>query len=146
MKLNRRQFVVSSAVTAAISGLQPIAHSASGSGELDVIVIGAGLSGLEAALTLEENGLKTLTLEGRNRVGGRVFTMFDVPGHPEAGAIPLPTPTVAASQPPPDTRSTSSISHRDCLPIEQGKSSSWVANIFPSKIGRLTRVTLLMAR
>ena len=85
MKLNRRQFVVSSAVAAAVSGLQPIAHSATGSGELDVIVIGAGLSGLEAALTLEESGLRTLTLEGRNRVGGRVFTMFDIPGHPEAG-------------------------------------------------------------
>ncbi len=89
MKLNRRQFVVSSvvssAVAAAASGLQPIAHAATGAGELDVIVIGAGLSGLEAALTLEENGLRTLTLEGRNRVGGRVFTMSDIPAHPEAG-------------------------------------------------------------
>ena len=85
MKLNRRQFVVSSAVAAAVGGLQPIAHSATGSGEIDVIVIGAGLSGLEAALTLEESGLRTLTLEGRDRVGGRVFTMFDIPGHPEAG-------------------------------------------------------------
>jgi len=43
MKLNRRQFVVSSAVAAAVGGLQPIAHSATGSGEIDVIVIGGPL-------------------------------------------------------------------------------------------------------
>ncbi|MBM4238267.1 MAG: FAD-dependent oxidoreductase [Gammaproteobacteria bacterium] len=84
MAMNRREFVVSSAVSAAVAGLSSTAYSA-GSGDPDVIVIGAGLSGLEAALTLEENGLKVLVLEGRNRVGGRVFTLFDVPGHPEVG-------------------------------------------------------------
>jgi monoamine oxidase len=26
-----------------------------------------------------------LVLEGRKRVGGRVYTLFDVPGHPEVG-------------------------------------------------------------
>lgn len=51
----------------------------------DVIVIGAGLSGLNAALLLEELGAKVQVLEGRDRVGGRVYTMDDVPGHPEAG-------------------------------------------------------------
>jgi monoamine oxidase len=85
MKMNRRQFVVSSAVSAALGSLHPRVHAATGSGEVDVIVIGAGLAGLEAALTLEENGLRVLTLEGRNRVGGRVFTLFDVPGNPEVG-------------------------------------------------------------
>ena len=84
MPISRREFVASSAAGAALAGLGTSAFAA-GSGEPDVIVIGAGLSGLEAALTLEENGLKVLVLEGRQRVGGRVFTMFDVPGHPEAG-------------------------------------------------------------
>lgn len=51
----------------------------------DVIVIGAGLSGLHAAMLLEEEGLDVLTLEGRDRVGGRVYTLMDVPGLPEAG-------------------------------------------------------------
>lgn len=88
MSISRRDFVVSSAaVAAAVAAALPAsrAHAATGSGELDVIVIGAGLSGLEAALTLEENGQKVLVLEGRKRIGGRVFTLFDVPGHPEVG-------------------------------------------------------------
>ena len=51
----------------------------------DVIVIGAGLSGLNAALLLEEQGLKVTVLEGRDRIGGRLLTLQDVPGRPEAG-------------------------------------------------------------
>ncbi len=53
--------------------------------KLDVIIIGAGLSGLNAALLLEEIGYKVLVLEGRDRVGGRVYTLDDVPGYPESG-------------------------------------------------------------
>ena len=51
----------------------------------DVIVLGAGLSGLNAALLLEEQGQKVIVLEGRNRAGGRLYTLDDVPGAPEAG-------------------------------------------------------------
>ncbi len=90
MSITRRDFVVSSAAVAsaaAVAAALPSsrAHAATGSGDPDVIVIGAGLSGLETALTLEENGLKVLMLEGRRRIGGRVYTLFDVPGHPEVG-------------------------------------------------------------
>lgn len=53
--------------------------------QADVIVIGAGLSGLETALTLEENGLKVVVLEGRERVGGRLYSLFQLPGQPEVG-------------------------------------------------------------
>lgn len=71
-------------------GALPLA-AALGSGPLrasnrtKVIVIGAGLSGLNAALLLEEQGVDVQVLEGRNRVGGRVLSHRNVPGHPESG-------------------------------------------------------------
>jgi len=84
MRIDRREFMVASTAAAALAGW-PATVRAAGAGDPDVIVIGAGLAGLEAALTLEENGLRVLALEGRQRVGGRVYTLFDLPGHPEAG-------------------------------------------------------------
>ncbi len=50
-----------------------------------VLVIGAGLSGLNAALLLEEQGIDVQVLEGRQRVGGRMLSHRDVPGNPESG-------------------------------------------------------------
>lgn len=52
---------------------------------LDVVVVGAGLSGLYAAMLLEEQGLNVQVVEGRRRVGGRVYTLKMVPGSVEAG-------------------------------------------------------------
>lgn len=52
---------------------------------VDVIVLGAGVSGLNAAWLLEQQGLSVLVLEARKRVGGRVMTLFDQPGYPEMG-------------------------------------------------------------
>ncbi|MEJ6009781.1 NAD(P)/FAD-dependent oxidoreductase [Novosphingobium aquae] len=52
---------------------------------LDVVVLGAGASGLQAAWMLEQQGLKVKVLEGRNRVGGRIATLMDQPGYPEMG-------------------------------------------------------------
>jgi monoamine oxidase len=51
----------------------------------DVIVIGAGLSGLNAALLLESMGMKVTVLEGRDRIGGRVESLRNIPGNPEVG-------------------------------------------------------------
>jgi len=39
-----------------------------------VIIIGAGLAGLSAAYELTKKGIKVTVIEGRNRLGGRVFT------------------------------------------------------------------------
>lgn len=51
----------------------------------DVVVVGAGLSGLNAALLLEEQGLSVIVVEGRTRPGGRLYTFDDVPGKPDGG-------------------------------------------------------------
>ena len=52
----------------------------------DVIVIGAGFSGLNAAILLADEGLSVTVLEGNSRVGGRAFTARHVYGTPELGA------------------------------------------------------------
>lgn len=43
-------------------------------GKFDVIVVGAGLSGLASALELKKKGKSVLLVEARDRVGGRVFS------------------------------------------------------------------------
>uniref|UniRef100_H2MF43 Amine oxidase n=2 Tax=Oryzias latipes TaxID=8090 RepID=H2MF43_ORYLA len=47
----------------------------SSSNTYDVIVVGAGISGLSAAKLLKASGLNPVVLEARNRVGGRTFTV-----------------------------------------------------------------------
>ena len=51
-----------------------------------VIVVGAGLAGLAAARLLASQQVDVQVFEARTRVGGRVYTLADVPGRPEAGA------------------------------------------------------------
>jgi monoamine oxidase len=86
MTVSRRKFVTTSAALAAAGSLPGLSRANHQSNlDADVIVIGAGLSGLETALTLEENGLKVIVIEGRDRVGGRVYSLKQIPGHPEAG-------------------------------------------------------------
>ena len=41
--------------------------------DYDVIVVGGGFSGVAAARDCSKNGLKTLLLEARNRLGGRAM-------------------------------------------------------------------------
>lgn len=43
----------------------------------DVIIIGAGASGISAATALASAGLSILLLEARDRIGGRIFTLQD---------------------------------------------------------------------
>ena len=43
----------------------------------NVIIIGAGISGLAAAAELGKAGLQIIVLEARNRIGGRIYTTRD---------------------------------------------------------------------
>jgi monoamine oxidase len=84
MTISRRDFLVRSAVATSLA-VMPRRAAWAASESADVIVVGAGLAGLNAALTLEDAGLSVIVLEGRDRVGGKVLTFASVPGLPEAG-------------------------------------------------------------
>ena len=81
--ISRRELLRSAAATSLALAVPKLVRAQS---DIDVIVIGAGLSGLNAALLLEAQDFGVTVLEGRNRVGGRVNSLDTVPGHPEAGA------------------------------------------------------------
>src|SRR4029079_18767521 len=57
-----------------------------------VVVIGAGLAGLVAALELKLQGHEVVVLEAQNRVGGRIYTLRSfAPGlYAEAGGMRIP--------------------------------------------------------
>lgn len=84
-RLSRREFAIGAGAVGLASALGPTVRAATPAGKPDVIVLGAGISGLETAWQLEQQGLRVQVLEGRRRVGGRVHTWYDLPGYPEMG-------------------------------------------------------------
>ncbi|MBM4197041.1 MAG: FAD-dependent oxidoreductase [Gammaproteobacteria bacterium] len=79
--LDRRTLIAAAGATAALSlapGCAPIPNR-------PVVVLGAGLAGLSAALALQDAGLEVRVIEARDRVGGRVLSHRNVPGNPESG-------------------------------------------------------------
>ncbi len=68
--MSRRTAIAGTASAAALAS-RPL-HAAT---ESDVVIIGAGLSGLYAAMLLEESGYSVSVIEGRDRIGGRLYTL-----------------------------------------------------------------------
>ncbi|MBF9149392.1 flavin monoamine oxidase family protein [Novosphingobium jiangmenense] len=83
MTLNRRQFVGTGLAAGAALGLPRMAFAAE---KADVVIIGAGLSGLRSAEILTEQGLKVLVIDANTRVGGRVQTVQTADGPIDVGA------------------------------------------------------------
>ncbi len=81
---SRRDLLIGGSA-AIVSGLAP--RMAWGRTEVDVAIIGAGLAGLHAAQRLEQAGLKCVIVEAERRIGGRLHTLDDLPGRPDAGGI-----------------------------------------------------------
>ncbi len=82
--MTRRDMLIAGGAAAAVASAPARARSAI---EADVVVIGAGLSGLHAAAMLEAQGARVVVVEGADRVGGRARTLDELPGQPDAGGI-----------------------------------------------------------
>lgn len=85
--LNRRTVLGGIAAVPFITGMAP--KPTWSMTDADVIVIGAGMSGLAAALTLEEEGRKVIVLEGSDHVGGRAYTLRTNEGNFDCGATTI---------------------------------------------------------
>lgn len=77
--ITTREFLRRSVVAATFTAFPSITRAAN-IYSADVIVIGAGFSGLAAAKTLRDAGKSVLVLEGRDRTGGRAFSDSSWPG------------------------------------------------------------------
>jgi monoamine oxidase len=79
--ISRRGLLQTATAVAAVAGARPLRAAT----QSDVLIIGAGLSGLRAAHDLQDGGVNVQVIEGRKRAGGRVLSLTDIPGNPEAG-------------------------------------------------------------
>lgn len=148
--LNRRKFIWGLGVSALSSSLllpTTQVRASKTKRSPSVLVLGAGLSGLYTALLLERAGVKVVVLEGRDRVGGRIYTLDNLPGKPEAGgqgfsekyqrllalAASLQVPTAQANPPARD-----SLLYVRSHPI---LSSDWAAST-ANKLAETERSTL----
>ena len=82
MSLSRRELIASAGLTGiAAIGLNHSSFASELPDQVDVVVVGAGLSGLMAARQLKQNGKNIHILEARNRTGGRMVRKLTDSGH-----------------------------------------------------------------
>jgi monoamine oxidase len=81
---DRRSFLTgSTALAACLAGATSPALAA----DVDVVIIGAGATGIEAAHTLRAAGRQAVIVEARGRIGGRAFTDASLGPAYDAGAM-----------------------------------------------------------
>ena len=78
--ITRRRFIGGAAAGAAVAAL-PATAFARRPRKVDVVVIGAGISGLAAARAVHRAGHSVMVLEARDRVGGRLLNAPIAGGH-----------------------------------------------------------------
>src|SRR6476619_2858198 len=74
---SRRQFVAGAAAIAA-SATVPEAAFAAAASKARIGIGGAGIAGLNAALTLQDAGIASTVYEASNRIGGRMFSAASI--------------------------------------------------------------------
>ena len=85
MTFSRRHLIRAAAI-AATAGPLIRTGRAKAVDTADVVVIGAGLSGLNTAWILTEAGFDVVVVEGSSRIGGRAWTATDSETAPDLGA------------------------------------------------------------
>ncbi|MEZ5512548.1 MAG: NAD(P)/FAD-dependent oxidoreductase [Steroidobacteraceae bacterium] len=88
MKISRRQLISGAAAIAASSAIATTRRSA-GAEDVDCVIIGAGLAGLNSAITLTDGGASTLVLESAEHVGGRCRTAYEWDSRIELGGVQI---------------------------------------------------------
>ena len=107
--ISRRTLLAAAAATATLGAAPAWAIDPE---PVDVIVLGAGMSGLHAARMLQGQGASVAVLEGSPRIGGRVWTAWDVPNRSAlamVGSAATPRISACRSAPPPPAQWASAI-------------------------------------
>ena len=86
-RTSRRDFMLAAGAT--VAALGPQRHAVAREAVFDVAIVGAGLSGMNAAMILAELGANVVVLEATKRTGGRCLTMDNWHLTPDLGGAQI---------------------------------------------------------